>query len=100
MEWGKQDYVNYNWGCYAQGDAKAAGSYDYKASWNGAVNKCLGTTYCPSASALRPASTWGKQDYEDFVWACFAKGDSAAAGSYDYHTSWNNAVNTCLASKC
>jgi hypothetical protein len=33
--WGKEDYDNHVYGCFASADAKASGSYDYKAAWNG-----------------------------------------------------------------
>jgi hypothetical protein len=100
MSWGKQDYINYDWSCYSQGDAAAANSGDYHDTWDTTVNKCFGATYCPNGSPLDAPSAWGKQDYENFVWGCFGKGDSAAANSGDYHTTWNNAVNTCLTSEC
>jgi hypothetical protein len=97
--WGKQDYINFQWKCYAKGDSSASGSYDYKSSWNTAVNQCLyGVHGTGSGSISNVPKQWGKSDYENYIWGCFANGDSSAAGSYNYHDAWNNAVNDCMAS--
>ncbi len=97
--WGKGDYENYINGCFSTGDSTAAGSYDYHNTWNGAVNQCFGSVFC-SGGYFNAPNAWGKQDYINFEWNCYGTGDSAAAGSYNYHDTWNGAVNTCLASYC
>jgi hypothetical protein len=104
MSWEKQDYTNYDWNCYAQGNSAAgattANSVEDQDTWSSTVKKCFGATYCPNGSPLDVPSAWGWRDYENFVKGCFAKGDSAAAGSSIYRTTWHIAVNTCLSSEC
>ena len=44
--WGKQDYIDHIWGCFARGDRAGASHYHYKTGWNTAVDECMQAEYC------------------------------------------------------
>lgn len=98
--WGKGDYQNQFNTCFGQGDSAAASASNYHTAWDSTVNKCLGAVFCPTFGSVQAPAAWGKGDYQNWEVACFAQGDSAAAGSANYHNTWDSTVNQCLASKC
>ena len=98
--WGKQDYINAYEGRFRQADSQSAGSYNYNKLWKSIVDAGVTLDYCPPGKFWTGTPTGYKSDYVNQVWGCFAKGDSAASGSYDYKSAWNGAVNNCLATYC
>jgi len=100
-DWGKQDYINDIWACFGQGDSFAGSENfeSYNTAWDTTVNNCLWSTFgIPGQGSAQGVPVgWGKQDYINYYTKCFGEGDSTAAGSADYHDTWDNTVNTCLA---
>ena len=72
---GKQGYINFIDNCFTGADAAASGSYDYHDTWDDFVNNCIFNEFydpnTPYPSQPYPPA-WGKQDYINFEWACFA----------------------------
>lgn len=98
--WGKAEFLNQTWGCYAEAHSIASNTSDYQPTWDKSANECLGSSFCPEGTALNVPESWEMRDYDEFINGCFSKGDSAAEGKEDTNSAWTDEVTSCLATKC